>query len=295
MGEFDDAALARYRGVAELAVGVGARVVAEAWGKSAAPEPSKGFGDYVTAADRESEAAMTELLGRLTPDIPVLGEEAGGEHGETFWAVDPLDGTTNFLIGFPVVAVSAALISAGSVWASAVRAPLLDFAASAARGQGAWAGDRRLEVSTRGPEQAIVATALPFRARELLPRYGPVLQRVFDRTEDIRRAGAAELDLAWVASGVFDGYFELNLSIWDIAAGSLLVEEAGGVVTDWEGEDGYLTSGNVLAGSPLTHPVLLEAATRQDSTQNVSRFEPTSVGVPAAEEDESGWPDEPEP
>jgi myo-inositol-1(or 4)-monophosphatase len=294
MGEFDDAALARYRGVAELAVGVGARVVADAWGKSTAPEPSKGFGDYVTAADRQSEAAMPELLGRLTPDIPVLGEEAGGEPSETFWAVDPLDGTTNFLIGFPVVAVSAALVSEGSVWAGAVRAPFLDFAASAARGQGAWAGDRRLEVSDRPSEQAIVATALPFRARELLPRYGPVLQRVFDQTEDIRRAGAAELDLLWVAAGVFDGYFELNLSIWDLAAGSLLVEEAGGIVTDWEGEDEYLNSGNVLAGSPATHEVLLEAATERTSTRNVSRLEPTPVGV-VPEEEEADWPVEPGP
>ena len=260
MPQFDDADLARFRGVAELAVGAGARVVADAWEKTRELEPSKGFGDYVTAADRQSEEEMTELLGRLTPDIPVLGEEAGGEHGETFWAVDPLDGTTNFLIRFPVVAVAAALVSHGRVWAGAVRAPFLDFAASASRGQGAWSGDHPLRVSDRPSEQGIVATALPFRARALLPRYGPVLQDVFRRIEDIRRAGAAELDLAWVAAGVFDGYFELNLSIWDVAAGSLLVEEAGGIVTDWEGEDGYLMSGNVLAGSPTTHAVLLEAA-----------------------------------
>ena len=263
MPQFDDADLSRLRGVAELAVGVGARVVAEDWGKATEVEPSKGFGDYVTAADRRSEAAITELLGRLTPDIPVLGEEAGGEHGETYWAVDPLDGTTNFLIGFPVVAVAAALVSGGRVWAGAVRAPFLGFSASASHGQGAWSGDRRLQVSERSPDQAIVATALPFRARALLPRYGPVLQKVFERTEDIRRAGAAELDLAWVAAGVFDGYFELNLSIWDLAAGSLLVQEAGGFVTDWEGEAGYVVSGNVLAGSPATHAVLLDAAKEQ--------------------------------
>jgi myo-inositol-1(or 4)-monophosphatase len=89
-----------------------------------------------------------------------------------------------------------------------------------------------------------------------------VFDEIFENTEDVRRAGSAELDLAWVAAGVFDGYFELNLSVWDVAAGSLLVEEAGGVVTDWEGEDGYLDSGNVLAGSPATHTVLLEAAKR---------------------------------
>ena len=259
MTDFDEAELARFRAVAELAVGVGARIVANAWGTSTKREPLKGFGDYVTEADRQSEDAMRELIGRLTPDIPVLGEEAGGEAADTFWAVDPLDGTTNFLIGFPVVAVSAALVSNGAVWSGAVRAPFLGFAASAAHGQGAWSGDRRLRVSERPASQAIVATALPFRARTLLPRYRPVLEEVFDRTEDIRRAGSAELDLAWVASGVFDGYFELNLSIWDLAAGSLLVEEAGGIVTDWDGRDGYLASGNILAGSPTTHGVLLEA------------------------------------
>ena len=203
------------------------------------------------------------MLSRLTPDIPMLGEEAGGRRGDTFWAVDPLDGTTNFLIEFPVVAVAAALISDGEVLVGAVEAPFLSFSASAARGQGAWSGERRLHVSTRPPEQAIVATAWPFRARTLLPRYRPVFEEIFERTEDVRRAGSAELDLAWVAAGVFDGYFELNLSIWDVAAGSLLVEEAGGTVTDWEGADGYLDSGNVLAGSPATHAVMLEAAKRE--------------------------------
>ncbi len=300
MAEFDDADLVRLRGVAEFAVGVGSRVVAEAWQKTRELEPSKGFGDYVTAADRQSEEAMTELLRRLTPDIPVLGEEAGGEHGGTFWAVDPLDGTTNFLIRFPVVAVAAAVVSEGKVWAGAVQAPLLDFAASAARGQGAWSGNNPLQVSDRPSEQAIVATALPFRARALLPRYGPVLQRVFDQTEDVRRAGAAELDLAWVAAGVFDGYFELNLSVWDLAAGSLLVEEAGGIVTDWEGEDRYLISGNVLAGSRETHAVLLEAATQRRSSETVSGSESTSNLAPsipdlATQEEGSDWPEEPEP
>ena len=115
-----------------------------------------------------------------------------------------------------------------------------------------------MNVSTREPGRAVVATALPFRDRSLLPRYLPVLEAVFERTEDIRRAGAAALDLAWVAAGVFDGYFELNLSEWDVAAGALLVEEAGGVITDWEGGSNYM-SGNVIAGSPATHKVLLEA------------------------------------
>ena len=116
-----------------------------------------------------------------------------------------------------------------------------------------------MRVSERPVARAIVATALPFRDRSILPRYLPVLEAVFDRVEDIRRPGAAALDLAWVAAGVFDGYFELNLSVWDVAAGALLVQEAGGVVTDWDGGSNYL-SGNVMAGSPATHAVLLAAA-----------------------------------
>ena len=262
MASFDRADLEHLRGVAELAVSIGSGVVKRAWGTDTRAEAPKGFGDYVTNADRQSEEAIREALERLTPDIPMLGEEEGGDHGDTFWAVDPLDGTTNFLIQFPVVAVAAALISGGEVLVGAVRAPFLDFDASAARGQGAWSGERRLHVSTRSAHQAIVATAWPFRARSLLARYRPVFEDVFDRTEDVRRAGSAELDLAWVAAGVFDGYFELDLSIWDVAAGSLLVEEAGGIVTDWEGAGGYLESGNVLAGSQATHAVMLEAARR---------------------------------
>ena len=262
MAHFDRADLSRLRGAAETAVTVGAEIIARSWAGAREREQPKGFGDYVTEADRQSEDAIGETLARLTPDIPVLGEERGGAHGDTFWAVDPLDGTTNYLIRFPVVAVAAALVSDGSVMVGAVRAPFLDFAASAARGQGAWSADERLSVSARPPREAIVATAWPFRARSLLPRYRPVFDEIFENTEDVRRAGSAELDLAWVAAGVFDGYFELNLSVWDVAAGSLLVEEAGGVVTDWEGEDGYLDSGNVLAGSPATHTVLLEAAKR---------------------------------
>jgi myo-inositol-1(or 4)-monophosphatase len=218
------------------------------------------------------------VLTKLTPDIPLVGEESGGRAEDTFWAVDPLDGTTNFVIGLPIVAVAAAVVSGGKVIVGAVHAPLLNFSASASRGQGAWSGDTPLWVSDRAPEQAIVATALPFRARSLLPRYRPVLDRVFERTEDMRRPGSAELDLAWVAAGVFDGYFELNLSIWDVAAGSLLVEEAGGVVTGWEGEEDYLSTGNVLAGSPATHAVLLDAVAHpndaKEDQEEASRREP---------------------
>jgi myo-inositol-1(or 4)-monophosphatase len=221
---------------------------------------AKGVGDWVTDADRASEEAVRTYLERATPEIPVLGEEEGGERGDRYWAVDPLDGTTNFMIGFPVVAVSVALVDGGSPLAGSVRAPLLGLAFSAARGRGAWSGGDRLHVSGRPPARAIVATGFPFRRRDHRPRHAAAFARVLAGVEDVRRAGAAALDLAWVAAGVFDGYFELDMMVWDLAAGALLVEEAGGTVTDWSGGDGHLRTGDVAAGSPATHAVVLEAA-----------------------------------
>jgi myo-inositol-1(or 4)-monophosphatase len=245
--------------VAEDAASVGAGIVGRAAAHGRDVPESKGrTGDYVTSVDRESERAIREVLYRDAPAIPFLGEESGGACGDLYWAVDPLDATTNFLVGFPVVAVSIALISEGRPVVGVVEAPILARRFSGARGRGAWSGSKRLWVSERPSERAIVATALPFRARHLVPRYLPVLRRVFDRTEDIRRAGSAALDLSWTAAGVWDGYFELNLGVWDVAAGALLVEEAGGRVTDWEGGPGYL-GGDVLAGSPSTHRILAEA------------------------------------
>jgi myo-inositol-1(or 4)-monophosphatase len=246
--------------VAELAATEGARIVVSRFGQPGARGESKGrTGDWVTEVDRQSEAAIRSVLERATPDVPILGEEEGGSAGECYWVVDPLDGTTNFLLGFPVVAISIALVEAGRPIVAVVRAPILDLSFSATRGGGAWSGGDPLRVSEREPGRAVVATALPFRVRTLLARYMAVLEMVFAGVEDIRRPGAAALDLAWVAAGVFDGYFELNLSPWDVAAGALLVEESGGVVTDWKGGPAYLT-GDVLAGSPRTHPVLLKAA-----------------------------------
>lgn len=247
------------RTVAEEAASVGSDIVRRRFAGHTTPGELKGIGDYVTSVDRESEDAIRAFLGETTPDIHVLAEESGGERGHRFWAVDPLDGTTNFLLGFPVVAVSVALIEDGRPVAGAVQGPLLGLEFSAARGQGAWSGSQRVRVSQRPPERAVIAMAFPFRARDLMPRYEAALNQVLARTEDIRRPGAASLDLAWVACGVFDGYLELNLSVWDVAAGALLVEEAGGLVTDWEGGSEYL-SGNIVAGSPQTHRILLDAA-----------------------------------
>jgi len=251
--------LAAFQRVADVAVAEGAAVISRRIGRLDSPEESKGrAGDWVTSADWESESAIRASLERATPQIPVVGEEGGGVRGSVYWTVDPIDGTTNFLLCFPVVAVSIALIADGRPQVAAIRAPLLDLVFAGVRGGGARCGKRLLAVSPREPSRAVVATALPFRQSPLLPRYLRALEAAFGRIEDIRRAGSASLDLAWTAAGVFDGYFELNQSEWDVAAGALLVEEAGGVVTDWEGGSEYL-AGNVIAGSPATHAALLDA------------------------------------
>ncbi len=179
----------RLSAVAVEAARVGAGVVRRAATQARPPSERKGSGDYVTRVDRDSESAIRRLLARRTPELPILGEEAGGEPAERYWAVDPLDGTTNFLIGFPVVDVSVALVDAGRPVIAAVELPLLGRSYRAVRGGGAWAGERRLAVSDRVPERAIVATALPFRRRERVPGFLGVLGRAFERIEDVRRAG----------------------------------------------------------------------------------------------------------
>lgn len=233
-------------------------------GAGTADAESKGAGDYVTEIDRRSERVIADGLRRTAPAIPVVGEEAGGVEGRQWWVVDPLDGTTNFLHGFPAVAVSIALVEDGRPVLGVVHAPFLEQTYRAERGAGATATDRDgatrpLSVSRRPVERAVVGTGFPFRRKDLLPRYLATMGRALERFEDLRRPGAAALDLAWVASGVFDGFFELSLGTWDVAAGALLVEEAGGVVSDWDGGPGYL-SGDILAGSPAVHEALLELA-----------------------------------
>ena len=229
------------------------------------PAEAKGAGDYVTDVDRRSEDAITDILTGGARDIPVLGEEEGGARGDRYWLVDPLDGTTNFMHGFPVVGVSVALVEDGRPSVGVVHAPFLEETYTAVRGGGASVrgrhGSRSLRVSERKPGEAIVATGFPFRDKTLVPHYLPVFEQCFERFEDLRRAGAAALDLAWCAACVFDGFFELNLSPWDVAAGGLLVEEAGGRVSEWDGSDRWLETGNILAGNPAVHEALLEIAT----------------------------------
>ena len=224
----------------------------------------KGAGDYVTAFDRQSETAILEVLAREAPGIAVLAEERGGKRAGTMWAVDPLDGTTNFTRGFPVVAVSVGMLDEGIPIAGVVIAPFLGLEFAVSRGQGATLNGERLpRLPALDPSKAIVATGFPFRNKGRMPRYRPVVEGALLRFEDLPRAGAAALDLAWTAAGTFDGYFELNLNTWDLAAGAALVLEVGGRVSDWSGGDGWIESGDILAAAPEVHAVLLELA--QDS------------------------------
>lgn len=218
----------------------------------------KSPGDYVTEVDRSAEQAAIRVLRAGAPDIAILAEELGGVRNDRMWVIDPVDGTTNFVRGFPVVGVSVALVEEGRPVVGAVIAPLLGEAWSAAEGQGAFDREgNRLAVS-RHPGAGVVATGFPFRRKDRLPRYLPVMTAALQRFEDLRRAGAASLDLAYVGAGAFDGYFELGLGLWDIAAGVLLVREAGGVVTDWAGDsDAVFVSGDILAGTPSWHETML--------------------------------------
>jgi myo-inositol-1(or 4)-monophosphatase len=221
----------------------------------------KGRGDYVTAADLAAEEAALRVLRDGAGQIPVLAEESAADAQSSeglAWAVDPIDGTTNYLRGFPVVGVSVGLLEDGLPVVGAVSSPFTGELWSGARGYGAHDHrGRRLQVA--GDGRGVVATGFPFRRPENRERYLAAFLAAFAVVEDLRRAGAASLDLAYSATGAFDGFFELGLSLWDIAAGSLLVLEAGGVVTDWGGDPVALyTSGDVLAGSPAWHERMLD-------------------------------------
>jgi myo-inositol-1(or 4)-monophosphatase len=248
--------------VAEAAARLGGSVITGHFGQLAAGVVSKAPGDYVSAVDLQSEETIREALERDSPGIPFFGEEGGGTKGDLWWVVDPLDGTANFLHGFAVVGVSVGLVEAGRPVVGAVHAPLLGGETfTAVRGVGAFRDGRPIRVSERPAASAICNTGFPFKRKERLDEYRRVFEGAFLTLEDLRRAGAASLDLAWTAAGVFDGFFEIGLGSWDVAAGALLVTEAGGVVTDWTGDDtAWLASGDILAAPPAVHDVLLELA-----------------------------------
>jgi len=221
----------------------------------------KGPSDFVSAADHRAEEVIRAELERARPGYAFLMEESGeaaGRDPQHRWIVDPLDGTTNFLHGVPHFAISIALERQGKLAAGIIYNPITDELFSAERGGGAFLNDRRLRVAARSSlGESLVATGMPFRGRGDHEGYLRELASIMPEVAGIRRFGAAALDLAYVAAGRFDGFWERGLSPWDLAAGILIIREAGGYVTDLDGRDAILDKGHVLAGNEAIHRQLL--------------------------------------
>jgi myo-inositol-1(or 4)-monophosphatase len=219
----------------------------------------KGRNDFVSQVDHLAEEAIIEVIKDHYPEHAILAEESGasGEH-EMTWIIDPLDGTTNYLHGFPVFSVSIAVAHGKELQHGVVYDPLRQEIFSASRGQGAQLDGRRIRVSRqRGLENSLIATGFPYRVgEEHIDRYLGMLRAVMIETAGVRRPGSAALDLCYVAAGRVDGFFELGLKKWDLAAGALIIREAGGRVSDFKGTDDYLESGNIVAGSPKVYAAL---------------------------------------
>jgi myo-inositol-1(or 4)-monophosphatase len=227
----------------------------------------KGSRDFVTEVDQTAEHIIVDVLRTGAPHGRFVGEELSPEvvSGGLVWIVDPLDGTTNFLHDYPSYAVSIAAAIDGVLEAAVVHHIPRGEVYLASRGGGAWIGERRLRVSAiDDPEFALIATGFPFRDLTRLHEYQRQFGRVAAGTSGIRRPGAAALDLADVAAGRFDGFWEQRLSAWDIAAGSLLIREAGGVITDFDGRDIGVEHTGVVAGNPSMHAWLLAALRPED-------------------------------
>ncbi|MCE1242619.1 inositol monophosphatase family protein [Oryzomicrobium sp.] len=221
--------------------------------------------DYVTEVDQAAEAAILEVLREAYPNYGILAEETGafpgsGAQGAEFqWIIDPLDGTTNFIHGFPQYAVSIALAHQGVVTQAVVYDPNRNELFTATRGRGAFLNDRRIRVSNRAKlADTLIGTGFPFRTFDHADTYLNIFREVTEKTAGVRRPGAAALDLAYVACGRLDGFWEFGLAPWDSAAGSLLILEAGGLISDLAGEANYLDSGNVVAGNPKVFGQLLQ-------------------------------------
>ena len=225
---------------------------------------TKQHNDFVTEVDRSAEQEVISVLRKAFPDHSILAEESGASDArngsdEFQWVIDPLDGTTNFLHGFPQFAVSIALKHKGRLDQAVVYDPISQELFTASRGEGAMLNSKRLRVTKRtGLEGALLGTGFPFRQQQHLDAYLEMFKALHKDTAGIRRAGSAALDLAYLAAGRLDGFWEIGLSEWDMAAGALLIKEAGGMVTDFGGGDDYLKTGNVVAGTPKVMQAILK-------------------------------------
>lgn len=219
----------------------------------------KGRNDFVSDADRNAERAVIDTILKHYPDHEILAEESGSQgDSDHVWVIDPLDGTTNFLHGFPVFCVSVALTIKGRVEHAAIYDPLRDELFTATRGDGAQLNGRKIRASRETRlDRALLGTGFPFRdSNKSLDPYLNMFRRAIESSAGVRRPGAAALDLAYVAAGRFDGFWETGLAPWDIAAGSLMIREAGGIISGLDGSENYMDTGHVLAGTPKIYGAL---------------------------------------
>lgn len=220
--------------------------------------------DYVTEIDQKAEQAIIAVIRKAYPGHAILGEEGGEVSGVTgndyTWIIDPIDGTRNFIHGFPQFAVSIAVSHKGKIEHGVIYDPVRQEIFSASRGKGAQLNDRRIRVSARkNLEECLMGTGCPARhSPECVAAYTDSIKTMLPLCGDVRRAGAATLDLAYVAAGRLDGFWEAGLHVWDVAAGSLLIKEAGGIVCDFVGGEGYLDTGNIIAANPKLIKQLLK-------------------------------------
>jgi myo-inositol-1(or 4)-monophosphatase len=223
----------------------------------------KQHNEFVTKVDLEAEEAIIETIRERYPDHAFLAEEGGEKgDGDFVWVIDPLDGTTNYIHGFPIFAVSIALRIKGRLKVAVIYDPNRQEIFTAIRGQGAQMDGRRIRVSSRKDlKETLIGTGFPYRSEEHIETYMKMLESVLLNTAGIRRPGAAALDLAYVAAGRLDGFWEFGLEEWDIAAGSLIVREAGGLISELHGDGDYFDSGNIVVGNPKVHDALRKLIT----------------------------------
>lgn len=221
----------------------------------------KDTNDFVSEIDRNAEQAIINVLKEAYPNHGFYGEESGKTNTEAdnIWIIDPLDGTTNFLHNFPAYCISIALQEKGILTQAVIYDPVRNDLFTATRGSGAFLNNRRIRVTQRTKlQEALLSTGFPFKDFSYLDTYINIFRDMAKKTAGLRRPGSAALDLAYVAAGFTDGFFEINLSPWDIAAGALLVQEAGGIVGDFEGNESWLRTGNIVAANPKVFGQMLQ-------------------------------------
>lgn len=249
---------------------------------------AKSHNDFVTEVDRAAEEVIIDTILEAYPGHGILAEESGrsrgAKHSDYVWIIDPLDGTTNFIHGFPVYAVSIALAFRGQVQQAVVYDPSRNDLFYASKGKGAFLNDRRIRVSKRTRMlEALIGTGFPFRKGDNFQRYLKMFEDVMVQCAGVRRPGAASLDLCYVAAGYYDGFFETGLSPWDVAAGSLIITEAGGLVGNFTGESDFLYQREILAGTPRIYGQLVKTlAPYTRVIQGEAEAEDTEVQTEAA-------------